>query len=274
MACLIKEVLVMQSFQLSHEELLLLLGLARLPMPLALGEQPITGYNPETLNAALGSAANSLLARGLLIPATPPSTTPLLEEGIAALLTNIALAENCLIVGGRQGELGRTVTYTIRDMEIVRHTQPFEGVHRLEHLAPGTMIADLLTQEIIPHTPMTQRNFVVQADVLGLVLEALAVGQLATATSVLLTAGIARPMVNEFVAGLGSQLTRYALLLFRNLRSSAPHITSQVVLQGQTETWYVEEVGDKQVQLWAITPDQLRIRFEQLGQEFATPIPA
>src|SRR5262245_36534393 len=87
----------LQSIQLSHDEFLMLLGFLRLPLPLALGADPLEEYTDEALDAALASATTSLMARDyvLELPAdgAPPKLLPDLED----LVGISALADGCLM---------------------------------------------------------------------------------------------------------------------------------------------------------------------------------
>lgn len=256
----------MNSIQLSHEEFLLLLGLLHLPMPLALGEDPTAGYTEETLNAALLSAMSSLVARGYLKTLPSEGTAPALDPDVQALLSASALAESCMMVAVQQGDLSRSMHYSRRGDQVVAHTGPQAGVHRLTALNDPYEISDQLLADIVPLPMHNPQSFTVNAEALGRAVDAASIGQLAAATSALVTAGVAAEQADSFAHQLGQSPTRYALVIVRNLQSAQPSAESAVVLQGLEGLWYAQEVPQRSddVVIGAISADTLRGRLGEL----------
>lgn len=234
----------MPPIQLSHDELLLLLGILRLPLPLALGEDPTAGYDERTLNAALSSALSGLLARGYLeepsSDATPPQVDPTVEE----LVTDSALAEGCLMVATQRGATNETVHYSLRGDRALAHTSPRERVHRLERLAGSEVIVERIIAAITP--PPRQgapRTFIAAADAVGAATEA--AGRPDDARRALARSGVAQNDVAAFIEQLGAGSTRHALVALREPRGATSAVESVIVVQGPDETWCLETMADR-----------------------------
>jgi len=257
----------MQVLQLSHEELLLLLALARLPMPLSLGEQPFEGHTEATLNVALASATSSLIVRGLLIPADRRAQVPTIVDGVEPLLMDLALAEACLLVASRRQDQVAASAYTLRGSTVVCHTNPVERIHRLERLSDSAAIVDRLLQDIEPHTPdAAPLNFALDADALGLAVEAIAANRVESARGILLTAGVDAATVEEFLQRAEGDIGRYTLMVFSNLRSRSPVLNGTLILRGKTETWLVNETQDTSVNIQTIALPVLQTELHTLVQ--------
>jgi hypothetical protein len=258
------------SVQLSHDELLLLLGILQLPMPMALGEHPMVGYTPQTLNTAMTSAVGSLTARGLLAPPNGVSTRPQLESGLQEIVISLAQADSCLGVIAVLNSSGYEKYYTVNGAEVVAHTKPYERVHRLERLASTETIIEQLIAMIEPHQPSsTPVSFLVSVEVLNTALDAAAEGDLHTAHAKLAAAGLPSTVADIFVRQLGGEFARYAVAAFRGLQNAEPIAQTAAVIHGSQETWYVEEpsshTGSLQVQ--TISPDVLRVRLAAMVQD-------
>lgn len=228
------------SVQLSHEELLLTLGMLRLPMPLALGEQPIAGYDDKALNAALTSAMSSLMARDLITNDEPPQINPDLRD----LVTVSALAEGCLMVAASHGKATTVTHFSRQGDKLVVHTSPRERVHRLAALNGSSAITDQVIAWIVPHVPVdSPLSFSIPTSAFGLALDALDSGQLDIARRIMVGAGLAPNLADTFINRAGTKLTRYVFVAFTNLQQPQPSAQTMMVVQGLTETWYVVEDG-------------------------------
>jgi hypothetical protein len=260
----------MQSVQLSHEELLLLLGVLRLPMPLALGEQPTAGHDERTLGIALASAMNSLKARALLLddgPGADPRPVPELCELVAAS----ALAERCLLVAERRGEQRSATHYSRRRGRTVVHTSPRPGVHRLSWLAGDEPAAALLVASVAPcHSAAAPLDFALGAGAFGLALDALAGGQVEPAVEILRGAGAPGETAESFAGRAGPDLASYAILCLSGLQGPSPAAESAMVVRGAHETWYVTDLADEpgRVRVETASPEALAARLHALALPF------
>lgn len=244
----------MQSIQLSHEELLLLLGLTRLPLPLALGEQPTAGYSDETLGAALTGAVGSLTARGLLAPPVSVAAAPAVLPELQALLAASALADCCAILAVRCGERETATHYTCYQQVLVAHSSPADRVHRLERLPATLALPDLLLAQIGPQpADAALPAFTLPGAALNLALDAASVGQADPARLVLQQAGVAAPVAASFIAAAGTVVVRYALVSLHGLHSAAAQTGSCMVVRGQSATWYVT-AADAQTPMVTVEP--------------------
>ncbi len=261
----------MQAIQLSHEEFLLLLGVLRLPMPLALGEDPTVGYDQRSLGIALASAMSSLMARDL-IQGDDPTTDPVPVPGVRELLATSALADRCLMVAARQGEQHSATHYSLRDGRTVVHTSPRAGVHRITWVEASEPLAAHVLTAIVPHVPTaTPLRFTLNADAFGLALDAIGAGQLQSALGILKTAGVAADLADSFVSRAGPTPTRYAIVCLRQLQSPQPLAESAIVVQGANETWYATEPANTpgQILIETVAPEALRTHLDVLIQSLA-----
>jgi hypothetical protein len=257
----------MRSIQLSHDEFLMLLGFLRLPMPMALGTNPLEGYTDETLDAALASATTSLMARDYVLE-LPTDTTPakLLPE-VEDLITVSAMADSCLMIAAHKDEEQTTAHYSVRGGKAIVHTSPHEGVHRLERLPGPEAIVDHLVAAIEPHPTCTDSlTFTVAAEALGEAVDLATAGQPDAAAEALLDAGLPATAVDAFRSRMGSDIARYALVAVRELQSVHPLADSVVVLHGAQEDWYAEddETREDSVRVTAVEADALRGRLAAL----------
>jgi hypothetical protein len=262
----------MQSVQLSHEELLMLLGMLRLPMPLALGEDPTEGYTEASLNAALVGALGGLMARGYVLQAPVETDEPKLIDGLANLISVSALAEGCLMLTARQGDLNHTTHYVIRDGQFASHSSPIERVHRLEWLGSSDAIIDRLVTTVMPqNTVDAPLSFNVDAEALSMAVEAAAAGQSDAAQANLLRAGVDNASATAFVSRMGPAVVRYALVSFRDLLCPQPIAQSSVIIQGNAETWYAEAIkpDSDQIAVQSIDTEGLRTRLSAHVQHIA-----
>jgi hypothetical protein len=260
----------LQLLRISHEELLLLLGVARLPMPLALGNSALDGYTEASLSPALASAGGSLIARGLLIPPGPRGRSqPEIVVEVESLLADIALAESCLMVVAGAGDEARSMVYTARGDAVVRHTRPLERVHHLERLADAAAIVAQLQQLITAPAPSGEPlDFAAQADVLMMAVDAVAAGRSQNARSILLMGDVSPATVEAFLERAGNELAQHTLLLFHKIQTDSPAVDNLIVLRGHAEAWLVEKADetDEGARTRVRTLDEaaLRARLQQL----------
>lgn len=177
----------MHQMQLSQEEWLLLSGLARLPLALAMGDKPTAGYDQSTLGAALMSATGGLMARGVLLPSSGDSPPPL-AEGVAELPADSALAQSALMCLSRAGNRIDTRIYTWHNGAMIRHTRPADRLHRLERLPTTALLAELLALIDPPESVADAAELTLPSDVLSTATDAAAAGQIEVARRALLQA--------------------------------------------------------------------------------------
>jgi hypothetical protein len=232
----------MQAVQLSHDELLIVLGVLRLPMPLALGTDPLGEYTEEMLDTVLASALTSLMARDYLLELPTDQAPPKLTSELVDLVTTSALAESCLMVAASRGGEQRTVHYSQRADKAIVHTSPHERVHRLASLPDREAIVADIIAGIEPHaTCRAPLSFTIDAGVLGEAVELSNAGRVDDARAALLAAEVSVEVADAFGERLGTEIARYALVAVRELRSPHPLADSVVVLRGTTENWYAED---------------------------------
>jgi hypothetical protein len=227
--------------QLSHDEFLTLLGLLRLPLPIALGDDPLEEYADDTLDAALASAMSSLMAREYVLE-LPSDTTPThIQPELADLVAASALADSCLMAAAND-ESQHTMHYSVRNQRAIVHSSPHERVHRLAWLGgPETIVYHVLAT-IGPHDNCAAAlAFSVAADALGEAVDLANAGQPAAAHDTLLAADVPAAESAAFGERLGTQIARYALVAVRNLQGAHPLADSVVILHGMHEDWYVED---------------------------------
>ncbi len=265
--------------QLSHDELLLLLGILRLPMPLALGENPTAGYGERTLDVALSSAMSGLLARGYL--EAPPSDTaqPKVDSVVEGLVADSALAESCLIVATQRGAASQAVHYSLRGNRALAHTSPQERVHRFEPLAGASEIIErALAGMALPTVARSPLPFDAEADAMAQAVEAAAAGQRDAARGALVTAGVPAGIVEAFLDRLGTASAHHALVAVRDMQGTAPVAESVVVLIGAEGAWQLDESLDQPgvVQVVPLDGETLRARLAALVDQlaFGTHAPA
>ncbi|RRR69731.1 MAG: hypothetical protein EI684_14810 [Candidatus Viridilinea halotolerans] len=222
--------------QLSHEELLLVLALLKLPTPLALGPRPADGFEALGLGAALAAASSSLVARDLAYPGASLEQPPTPVPALAALASAVALAEGCLFLAERRGAERRTSHLSVQGSNLVLHTAPVPRIHRLARMADATVAITWLTEQI--STPEAAHGPSVRAPVatLASALEALEAGHVATAEAQLAAAGVAES--HAFVAAVGPQPTRFVLAAMRRLQAPVPVGRAALALCGPNATWW------------------------------------
>lgn len=260
----------MQSVQLSHEELLLLLGVLRLPMPLALGERPTAGHDERTLGVALASAMSSLKARALILD-DGPDADPRPAPELCELVATSALAERCLLLAGRRGDQHSATHYSRRQGRTVVHSSPRLGVHRLGWLAGDEPLADRLVAAVAPRrSAAAPLDFALDAGAFRLALDALASGQTEAAVAILRGAGAPEGMAEGFAGRAGPDLASFAILSLSGLQAPRPAAESALVVRGAHETWYVADLADApgRVRVETVSPEALTARLHALALPF------
>lgn len=228
--------------QLSQEELLLLLGLLRLPMPIALGEDPLGEYGDQTLGPVFSAALHGLFARGYLEQAESSTDEPRVVGEVEFLLRTSALAQGTLMISSRRGASRQAVHYSFRDSEVVFHSTPYEGVHYLEALEGDNRVSDHLLGELgIRSCPAASCDFIVSAQTFTKAIDAALDGQDdGQIRDILVAAGVPVEAAKSFAQDLvpGSDIGSSALIALDGLRSTARMLEGAVVLQGHEAIWY------------------------------------
>lgn len=222
--------------QLSHEELLLVLGLLQLPTPLALGPRPADGYQALGLGAALGAAGASLVARDLATPPARDELPPNPVPALAALARAVALAEGCLFLAERRGAERRTAHLSAYSGTLVLHTCPVPRIHRLARLADRKAATAWLAASITTTEGAAAPTVRAPVATLASALEALEAGQVAAAQAQLEAAEVAAS--SEFIAAVGPQPSRFVLAAMRCLQEAVPVGRASIVLCGSQATWW------------------------------------
>lgn len=237
------------AIQLSHEELLLVLGLLRLPPPLALGPQPAAGYDSATLNAALAGALSGLAARGLLRLGDDPYAAPAPDERLAALARVAAGGDRCLILAERRGSARRAAHLVALGGQLVLHSSPQPRVHRLASLSGASAAAWLVAAMAPPEQVAGPPRLELSAKLLVAAMDAVEAGQGAVARASLLQGGVAPNTAEELLAALGSTPARFALGALRGLRTGTTEARGALVIAGAQGVWWTWTLPDAPLQL-------------------------
>lgn len=262
----------MDTVQLSHDELLLLLSLLRLPAPLALGDEPALGLSAAGLQLAMATAASSLAARDLLIQPASPAAPPAIAPDLADLVRAVAEADRCLALA-RIGASERGAEHiTLNAGQAVRHSSPQIRVHRFERLPAEAIAAHVLARltddgrptsdeaAVLPslvarpssQAPTEARaaagappggGFTAPAEALSAALDALAHGAPATAQALLRDVAVPAEHAAAFIRRVGAGCVRHALAAFRDLRGS-PESRSALLIAGAGTLWQGAEAPD------------------------------
>lgn len=225
--------------QLSRAELLVLLGLLHLPLPLALGDYP-ADQDVAALGAALAAATAGLAARELLTIPADPTLNPTPAPAVAALLTDVALAEACLIHTYKRDGVPMVAHLTRRGATYVAHRCPQPGVHRLERLTTrAALVAQVVAALALPvgepHEPFAP-GVTLPAEVWAAALEALSAGDYADVRARLTAAGAPVAAV-QALSRPTTAPTRHALVALRDLTTDAPQVDGALVLSGMAAAW-------------------------------------
>jgi hypothetical protein len=222
-------------FQLSHEELLVLLGLLDLPAPLSLGPHPAAGYASPGAQALLVGALGSLVARDFVEPAR--ERTLAVAPRIASTLRACALAESCLVIVERRGAVQRTRHLNAADGALVLHSSPLPRVHRFEPLA-GVVAAREWLADAIGVTPSAALvELTAPATALQAALDAVDDGAPDDAQALLVGTGADVCAVQAFIAALGAAPGRFALGAVRGLRDEAAEARGCLAISGAHGAW-------------------------------------
>jgi hypothetical protein len=243
-------------YQISHEELLLVAGLLRLPPPLALGPWPAAGYSRAALGMALGTAAGSLAARGLLSDpgagGGPPSPAPGLAEAMRLLC-----AERCLVLASSHGDrhaVGQIGLGT--DGQALLLASPRPGAYTLRS-ASGQAA---LVGHIIALLPQTAGepgpSLIVPGAALLAALDAAPAGPGAVAAQ-LAAAGVPASAAAAFADRLGSSPARHALVALRDA-ADRPERRGLLIIGGASGSWIADDEAAAAAPLRPICPADMR----------------
>jgi hypothetical protein len=244
-------------YQISHEELLLLSGLLRLPTPLALGSHPAAGYCQAGLHIALGAAASGLVARGFLSPPAHIGSPPTPEPGIAGALRSLAEAEGCLVVAGSRGAQHTVSQIGLRPGgEALLLSSPHPGAYRLcaAH-GPAAVVDHVVAALPAPPAAPAAALHVPPAALIA-ALDAAPAGP-AAATMRLQTAGVPADEAAEFVRVLGRAPARHALVALRGPRAR-PEQRGVLAIIGVGAAWCADDERSASVALRPLGPAGLR----------------
>ena len=226
--------------QFSRAELFVLLGLLELPLPLALGDYP-ADRDPAGLGVALAAATASLAARELLLLPADPADAPTPIPALAALITDIALAEACLIHTCNRGGAPSAIHLTRRGAAYVAHSCPQPGVHRLERLPTRAALVERVTARLdlgaATMEPADLPAVTLPADVWAPALEAFCAGDVFTARAQLLAAGAPSAAVQALCTPNAPAPARHALVALRDLSDAAPQAEGAFVFSGAPVAW-------------------------------------
>ncbi len=254
------------TFQISHAEFLLLLGLMELPRPFALGQG--TPPSRSALEGALSAAAGSLAARDLLTLPSQANMPPTPHPELAALVRTVALAENMLIVAS--GPPTRLSHLSWSGRNIVLHSSPAPDVHRLEAIASPEQAVQQVMSRLLPSTlaePMITTPLRMSGETLLTAFNALQRGDEAAAASALQQSCRQQEAARVFVETIGPQPARYALAALRGARQSQPEARGALVIAGQTGGWWAAPASDNTDSLlvWPVGLSGLQARVSELG---------
>jgi hypothetical protein len=248
-------------YQFSHEELLLLLGLLRLPSPMALGARPAAGYSQATLHVAMGAAAGSLAARDLLnLPddvGAPPQPQPRLARDLRAALT----AAGSLTLAGGQGGRARIGEICLCGDAVWLLDSPRPGAYTLgalpNHAAGADHVVGLLAAPVAD-PPAASLRLTPAA-----LLAALAAAPAGGAAVIAQLSALPAAEAAAFAWGLGAAPARYALVALRGPDGRRERCGAFVVV-GSRGAWYADDAGDELLALRPAGPAELRARVAAL----------
>lgn len=254
------------AFQISHAELLLLLGLLELPRPFALGQGTLPAR--PALEGALSAAAGSLMARNLLTLPPSPDSPPTPHATLADMLRTTALADSLLIVASgpptRLGHISRAGD------RFVLHSSPAPDVHRFEAITgadqvTGTMLALLAPMNL--REPESQTPLLLNGETLLTAFNALQHNDEQIAIWAIEQQGHPAALARDFVTAIGPQPARYALAAIRHIRQPQPEARGALLIAGRNGGWWAIPASerDDHLALWPVGGDSLRQRVGELG---------
>lgn len=252
------------AIQLSHAELLLLLGLLGLPAPLALGPLPAAGHDAG-VREQLAGALVGLVARELVQLDANPSQAPVPVAHLDAILRTIALPSSCLVVAERRGELRRAAHLSAHAGALVLHTSPMPRVHRLEPIADAAAAgAQLAAMLGAPSAPIGLA-LSLPAEALASSIDAAEAGEDAAAHALLCAAGVPGAEAVAFLAALGNAPARFAIGALRGLRGERPEALGALAIRGAHGAWW-SPTGHSggPLRLAPVAPHELRRELDAL----------
>ncbi|OAN47441.1 hypothetical protein A6A03_10205 [Chloroflexus islandicus] len=254
------------AFQISHAELLLLLGLLELPRPFALGQGTLPAR--PALEGALSAAAGSLVARNLLVLPASPESPPTPHAALADMLRTVALADSLLIVAsGPPTQLGHISRAGNR---FVLHSSPAPDVHRFEALTGADQVTGTMLGMLAPanlREPERQTPLLLNGETLLTAFNALQHNDEHMAVWVLEQQGHPTTLARSFVTAIGPQPARYALAAIRHMRQPQPEARGALLIAGRNGGWWAVPASDRddRLALWPVGGDSLRQRIGELG---------
>ncbi|WP_322512026.1 hypothetical protein [Chloroflexus sp.] len=254
------------AFQISHAELLLLLGLLELPRPFALGQGTLPPR--PALEGALSAAVGSLAARNLLTLPQSSEGQPVPHTELASLLRTAALADSLLIVAS--GPPTRLGHISCAGDRFVFHSSPAPDVHRFEAIAGADQLADTMLALLAPaslNEADSPAPLLINGEALLTAFNALQHNDLKMATWVLEQQGKPTELARAFVAAIGPQPARYALAAIRRIRQPQPEARGALLIAGQNGGWWAAPAPDRDdcLALWPVGGNSLRQRVGELG---------
>ncbi len=254
------------SFQISHAELLLLLGLLELPRPFALGQSTLPAR--PVLEGALSAAVGSLMARDLLALPPQPDGQPMPHAELADLIRTSALADSLLIIAGSSPT---HLCHISRAGErLVLHQSPAPDVHRFEALTnadqiPETMLA-LLGVASVPE-PDNETPILLHGEALLTAFNALQHHDVNTAVWTLQQRSHRPEMVRALVEAIGPRPGRYALAAIRQMNHPDTEARGALLITGRNGSWWATPAPDQNdlLAVWPVGEVGLRKRVHEFG---------
>ncbi|MGQ9480579.1 hypothetical protein [Chloroflexus sp.] len=254
------------TFQISHAELLLLLGLLELPRPFALGPSVL----PErpVLEGVVGAAVGSLAARDLLKLPAQADHLPTPHAGLATLLRTAALADSLMIVAS--GPPTRLSHISRAGENFVLHSSPVPDIHRFAALPDVGHVIDTMLAMVMPENipePVSTEPLMLDGEGLLTAFNALQHDDLDTAARVFQRHGHTPVKVRPLIEMIGSQPTRHALAAIRQLRQPHSEARGAIVVAGRYGGWWVAPAPDRDdlLALWPIGGPGLRVKISEFG---------
>ncbi|WP_298817496.1 hypothetical protein [Chloroflexus sp.] len=254
------------AFQISHAELLLLLGLLELPRPFALGQSTLPAR--PVLEGALSAAAGSLMARDLLTLPAQPDGQPTPHAELAALLRVTALADSLLIVVGNSPA---SLFHISRAGDrFVLHQSPAPDVHRFEALTSVEQIPEIMLKilgETDVHEPDNETPVLLPGEAVLTAFNALQQNDVNMAMWALQQRSNRPEAARALVEAIGPKPTRYALAAIRQIRDPQSEARGALVITGRQGSWWAAQAPDQSdlLALWPVGWEGLRKRVREFG---------
>lgn len=232
------------SLTFSHEEIVLLLGLLRVPTMPGIGTEPFAGLSPEQTRLLLGSAERSLQARGLLRWQAEGDTLHV-EKFVLALLGPCCLPEFSVIVTrGPKDGLPETVYVHAAQTMIVEHAVTGPALHTFaafrswDEVMPRLLaFLDVQDAEAAPSLEGT-----ISEDLLGRATQTADREGAPAATALLEREGIPAALAGLLARGLQQRKTNLALAAVDHRQGDTP-VSAFVLTMGGGGLWLFKMNG-------------------------------